>query len=611
MRVIGATTEHTIYAYSERVFLIDEYLKVNDEGNGNPIAIVVESYRYESFKDASPEIQKYLKDSIAYIENQKDISVALMKIIEELNFPILPGTSIEIPNFSEIEELLIYGAVDKHFVLGHIKGTEHTFEDIQAPYDDLFMTFDAKKGELEKQKGIPFIMNHHKFSEYPHVGIFGGSGSGKSYALRVFCEEMLKKRIPSVILDPHYEMTFSEKTDGLNDEFYEDFSDAYEVFTVGEDIGIDFTELNAEELTTLLKFLSNVSNTAYSIIEAVFEKGESFTKFLGKIEDLKEAFDFHDKPKKSWDKDEQLDDDVAKLYERYRKKVPNATALQALIWRLNQLKSVGIFTKDISKVEIAIVNRKMAIIRGRDIHVKMLAEYMIKKLYSKRRRYKDYEEKSKNIDKAQEDKKPEKFPPFFFITDEAHNYASNEEFAPSPLALQLVQISQEARKYGVFLVLATQRPSSLNPTLFAQLNTKFVFRLTAKTDIMTIKTETNLSDTQAKRLPNMASGNSFISSALLKETTYMRFRGAITKSPHSLNPFDELDGFSDGSELKKILTKYLPLELKQITKNHSIINNDYGKKVSVKEIIKTLEQMVKQGKIDKDESTFGVKYLLR
>ncbi|WDU82706.1 helicase HerA domain-containing protein [Caloramator sp. Dgby_cultured_2] len=48
-------------------------------------------------------------------------------------------------------------------------------------------------------------------NQYPHIGIFGGSGSGKSFGMRVILEEIMKLNIPTVVLDPHYEMDFSKK----------------------------------------------------------------------------------------------------------------------------------------------------------------------------------------------------------------------------------------------------------------------------------------------------------------------------------------------------------------------------------------------------------------
>lgn len=72
------------------------------------------------------------------------------------------------------------------------------------------------------------------------------------------------------------------------------------------------------------------------------------------------------------------------------------------------------------------------------------------------------------------------------------------ESASKPI---LKEVAQEGRKYGVFLILATQRITLLDDTITAQLNTKFILRTVRESDIMTIKEETDISSDDAKRLP--------------------------------------------------------------------------------------------------------------
>lgn len=76
------------------------------------------------------------------------------------------------------------------------------------------------------------------------------------------------------------------------------------------------------------------------------------------------------------------------------------------------------------------------------------------------------------------------------MTDEAHNFAPKGVDSPPKGVLK--EIAQEGRKYGAFLILATQRPTLLDETITAQLNTKFVFRTVRGTDIATLREETDL-----------------------------------------------------------------------------------------------------------------------
>ena len=65
--------------------------------------------------------------------------------------------------------------------------------------------------------------------------------------------------------------------------------------------------------------------------------------------------------------------------------------------------------------------------------------------------------------------------------DEAHNYAPEQHTGgvstARPSLDALHRVAAEGRKFGVGLVLATQRPARLNKEVLSQCNTHIVFRL--------------------------------------------------------------------------------------------------------------------------------------
>ncbi|MCL6636231.1 MAG: ATP-binding protein, partial [Peptococcaceae bacterium] len=133
------------------------------------------------------------------------------------------------------------------------------------------------------------------------------------------------------------------------------------------------------------------------------------------------------------------------------------------------------------------------------------------------------------------------FPPFFVVTDEAHNLApkpkGEKDFAPARTVIR--EIAQEGRKYGVFLILATQRPALLDDTVNAQLNTKIILRTVRAQDLDAISRETDLGPHEVARLPYLSSGNAFISSAIIGRTVPVSVRASWTRSPHAESPFTE------------------------------------------------------------------------
>ena len=215
------------------------------------------------------------------------------------------------------------------------------------------------------------------------------------------------------------------------------------------------------------------------------------------------------------------------LYLSYDKTCPYSS-VRGIMWRLKRLDNEGIFSKDIREIEEGLQRGKLIVIQGNTRILQVFSTYLLNNLYHKRREYKDSLYKNTVTDY---------FPPFIVVTDEAHNFAPKGYNSPSK---SILRKSHRSRKYGVFLILATQRPTLLDETITAQLNTKFIFRTVRASDIQTIKEETDLTVEETRRLPYLRTGDVFISSASMGRTIFARIRAAITSSPHTENPFDEL-----------------------------------------------------------------------
>src|SRR5690606_7656168 len=106
-------------------------------------------------------------------------------------------------------------------------------------------------GELRPQAGVPFLFDIKKMHQYPHIGVFGGSGSGKSFGLRVMLEELMKLRIPAIVFDPHFEMDFRASQPEL-EEKAKMFQGRFVLTRVGRDVGVSFTDLTTRDFIDLL-----------------------------------------------------------------------------------------------------------------------------------------------------------------------------------------------------------------------------------------------------------------------------------------------------------------------------------------------------------------------
>lgn len=275
------------------------------------------------------------------------------------------------------------------------------------------------------------------------------------------------------------------------------------------------------------------------------------------------------------------------------------SSVKGIHWRLNRLDKAGLFQHDIRMIESGIEQGKLVVIQGSSWILQVFATYVIGALYRKRRDYKDA---------RMNGEEGEFFPPFVIVTDEAHNFAPKAMDSPAKSVLR--EIAQEGRKYGVFLFLATQRPTLLDETITAQLNTKFVFRTVRGTDIATLREETDLTQEEGKRLPYLRSGDAFVSSAVFGRTLFTRIRCAYTRSPHLSNPFDELKQLSNQRDEKVIesITNMLPMFETDLVEAVVKVNRDCNLDWDVGRFKSELQRFASEGQLKKQETAFAMRY---
>lgn len=540
-------------------------------------------------------------EAIGYIVDDETIYIAKCRLMNEANYPVETGSEVREPLFHEIKKYLLNGNISDSLLIGSIKNTDKVFNQMEDDLKNKYHLFDE---EVVIQKDVPFLFNINEMNQYPHIGVFGGSGSGKSYGLRVFIEELMKKNIPTIIFDPHYEMDF--KNNNLNPSSKFSYDKLYNTLKIGTDVGINFKDINSGELKKLLSSISDLTEAMESTVDVLFghfgygKASVDIKTFEILIEDLIEM-----KNLGQWEKiqrriEETEGEEKARysrlldLYERYDKQTNDKT-LRGLAWRIRSLINDGIFSKDSKKVEDTLFNRKSAVIQGSTKLLQIYGSYLMNKLYNSRRNYKDSD--------------GDYFPPFIIVTDEAHEFAPKGMSKPSKSIIK--EIAQEGRKYGVFLVLATQRPTLLDETVTAQLNSKFIFRTVRGTDIQTIREETDISSEEAKRLPYLKTGDLFASIASMGRTIFSRVRFAETIKPNVENPFDELKKVFQENESKflQLIESEFPIGDSELINVAKILErNDF--KFTQDSLKEKLENLVNRGLIEKEEGLFGDEYRL-
>lgn len=612
MKVVGITTQQEFFVGSkERNFRINEFLIIEDSFQDDLLGEVVEAKAYNRYIPMNiygdfvdNAVLESLK-ALGYDIDEDTIYIAKVRLLNEALYPVQAGSDVRLPKFSEVKNLMLRTKKEDGLVLGVIRNTDDVAEEMDEEFKNLLYTFEDEK--LQPQRELPYVMDIKSMHQYPHIGVFGGSGSGKSFGLRVLLEELMVQDIPTIVLDPHYEMDFSEMTKIKVDDS-PSFVDRFKCLQIGIHIGVRFEDLSAQDLKNLLDAASRLTDSMNNVVDVLFKRRDSYHSFSNRLQMLSEAQEEGTISKIESRIENAVDEEERRawkerlgLYEAYDKACPYSS-VRGISWRLRRLGNDGVFSKDIKEIEDGLQNGKLVVIQGSTRILQVFSTYLLNNLYHKRRDFKDAQYKKTNADY---------FPPFIVVTDEAHNFAPKGYDSPSKSVLK--EISQEGRKYGVYLILATQRPTLLDETITAQLNTKFIFRTVRASDIQTIKEETDLTFEESKRLPYLRTGDVFISSASMGRTIFARIRAAYSSSPHTQNPFDELKSKfkEEDDKFYEIIFNKLPINDYELLNIITDIEKEVGITYTINAIEEKLKKMVQKSYILKEETIFGYRYKKR
>jgi DNA helicase HerA-like ATPase len=82
-------------------------------------------------------------------------------------------------------------------------------------------------------------------------------------------------------------------------------------------------------------------------------------------------------------------------------------------------------------------------------------------------------------------RKREQRRPILIVIDEAHNLCSPDGISPMHVAVRerIIQIAAEGRKFGLWLLLSTQRPSRVHPSIISQCDNLALMKMTSPVDL--------------------------------------------------------------------------------------------------------------------------------
>lgn len=146
--------------------------------------------------------------------------------------------------------------------------------------------------------------------------------------------------------------------------------------------------------------------------------------------------------------------------------------------------------------------------------------------------------------------------PLLIVLEEAHSYLKAGEHSISSRTVQM--IAKEGRKYGVGLLLVTQRPSELDETVLSQCGTMVALRMNNSKDRGHIRAAVQDElQSMVDLLPSLRTGEALISGEAVKIPSRVKFF-KITNAPKSSDPKPSkrwLEKIDDPNEEYKNLLK--------------------------------------------------------
>lgn len=297
---------------------------------------------------------------------------------------------------------------------------------------------------LLSDTGERFYVDMNSFLE-AHISVLSKTGQGKSYLVAVLVEELVKCHIPVFIVDTHGEYrTMMYPNNDRRSELFHKFGIVPK--GLARKIRIYSTEKDGD-----LRFTMSGNGLKVRDIENLYQ---------GKLKDsLKEKL--HQIIFEMGHRKYTIDDLIAKASEL------TGPSKYTLLSVLDQIKSLGLFSTSYVKTTDLVRKRRVTML---DLNAlpKQLQRTIV----------------ASTLDSLFMARKAGEIPPFVLILEEAHIYAPEKK---SVISSEIVKdIAAEGRKYGLCLVVVTQRPTRISKDVLSQPQIQMYLKVTNPNDVKAI-----------------------------------------------------------------------------------------------------------------------------
>ncbi len=330
-----------------------------------------------------------------------------------------------------------------------------------------------------------------------HVSVLAKTGAGKSYTVGVLLEEFLAAGVPLVILDPHGEYgslrhanldegdmksmaDFGIKPRSFDKQVVEYAMDT-NLNPEAQKLRLEGINLEGHELVDLMggRISGGQVGLLYQAIKEVKDHMPSYT-----LQDIMDAVQ-QNKSAAKWN-------------------VINA---------LEALEGTGVFHIRGTPIKDLVKPKQCMILNLKGI-APDIQEVAVTRL----------------IGLLWEARKRGEVPPFILVCEEAHNFCPERGVGNAISGPVIRTVAAEGRKFGMGLVIVSQRPAKIDKNVLSQCNTQLVLKVTNPNDVKAIVSSvegiTSKSSDEIQRLPI---GTALIAGGGLTQPVFVRIRPRLTR----------------------------------------------------------------------------------
>jgi len=308
-------------------------------------------------------------------------------------------------------------------------------------------------GNLITRHDVPVYLSLKGFRR--HAAIIAQTGAGKSYCAGVLIEELLKKGATVIVIDPHADYVLLH----LNrDKSRHNLTEHITVFRNPSSTGryadkelgnvkpyeIAFSDLSLDEICDIAGIREAWSNIKEAVRVALDHLKDTHYSPADLLKTLEKMSEFEEAQKE-------------------KGLVGSAKSAQKYIRAMGRLKVFGISTTPIEDILTPMRLSVLDLSGLNDGSVDYIAYRALNDIFD--------EVSSGRFGY-----------PVFAVIEEAHKLIPPHDYSSSLSSSIINKIAAEGRKFGVFLVLISQRPSKIDPDSLSQCNSQIVMKLTNPQD---------------------------------------------------------------------------------------------------------------------------------